>query len=171
MQYALLALLVIPVACTILFMLIPSQYPQLVRYVALAGAVSMFVLSLVIFIVYQYDGGDGLRYRLQWTWLENVGFLKGNGITFFLALDGIAAPLVLLNGIVILAATLVSWNINYRPKDFFVLLFLLVAGVYGTFISEDLFFFFFWYEVAVLPMYLLIAVWGASSNFGTFTRT
>jgi len=56
-------------------------------------------------------------------------------------------------------------------KDYFVLLFILVSGVYGVFLSHDLFFLFFWYEVAVLPMYLLIAVWGSSSNFGTFTRT
>jgi len=85
--------------------------------------------------------------------------------------DGIAAPLVLLNGIVIFAGVFVSWNITYRNKDFFVLLFLLVSGVYGVFISQDLFFLFFWYEVAVLPMYLLIAVWGASTDFGTFVRT
>jgi NADH-quinone oxidoreductase subunit M len=171
MEYVLLALLVIPIGCAIAFMLVPSEYPNLTRYIALGGALAMFALSFLVFVVYQYDGGDGLRYKLQWTWLEDVGFLKKDGITFFLAVDGIAAPLVLLNGIVILAAVFVSWNINYRPKDFFVLLFLLVSGVYGTFISQDLFFFFFWYEVAVLPMYLLIAVWGASSNFGTFTRT
>src|SRR5207249_12287668 len=66
--------------------------------------------------------------------------------------------------LVIFAAVFVSWNISYRNKDFFVLLFLLVAGVFGVFESQDLFFLFFWYEVAVLPMYLLIAVWGASSN-------
>jgi NADH-quinone oxidoreductase subunit M len=170
-EYVLLALLVIPVACALIFMLIPSHYPQLIRYVALVGAAAMFVLSLIVFFAYEYNGGSGLRYDLQWTWLEDVGFLKTNGITFFLAVDGIAAPLVLLNGIVIFSAVFVSWNINTRPKDFFVLLFLLVSGVYGVFISEDLFFFFFWYEVAVLPMYLLIVVWGASSNFGTFTRT
>jgi NADH-quinone oxidoreductase subunit M len=170
-EYVLLALLAVPIGCALIFTLIPSQYPQLTRYVALAGAIAMFLLSVVVFLAYQYDSGETLRYQLQWTWLEDVGFLRKDGITFFLAVDGIAAPLVLLNGIVILAAVFVSWNINYRPKDFFVLLFLLVAGVYGTFISQDLFFFFFWYEVAVLPMYLLVAVWGASSNFGTFTRT
>ena len=171
MEYLLLSLLVIPLACAVIFMLIPSHYPMLTRYVAIVGAGAMFVISLIVFFVYEYNSGSGLRYELQWTWLENVGFLQKNGITFFLAVDGIAAPLVLLNGVVIFAAVFVSWNIQTRPKDFFVLLFLLVAGVYGVFISEDLFFFFFWYEVAVLPMYLLIVIWGSSSNFGTFTRT
>lgn len=171
MEYVLLALLVIPCASAVMFVIVPSQYPQVTKGIALGGATAMFLLSFLVFIVYEFDGGSGLRYDLQWAWLENVGFLGDNGITFFLAVDGIAAPLVLLNGVVILAAVLVSWNIEYRTKDFFCLLFLLVAGVYGVFISEDLFFFFFWYEVAVLPMYLLIVVWGASSNFGNFTRT
>ena len=72
----------------------------------------MFVLSLIVFFVYEYNSGSGMRYELQWTWLENVGFLKKDGITFFLGVDGIAAPLVLLNGIVIFAAVFVSWNIQ-----------------------------------------------------------
>ena len=164
MEYVLLALLAIPLGCTLLFVLIPSHYPQLVRYVAFAGGFSMFVLSAIVFFAYEFNTGTGLRYELQWPWLENVGLLGNNGITFFLGVDGIAAPLVLLNGIVIFAAVFVSWNINTRTKDFFILLFLLVAGVYGVFISQDLFFFFFWYEVAVLPMYLLVAVWGSSAS-------
>ncbi|HUF52377.1 MAG TPA: NADH-quinone oxidoreductase subunit M [Dehalococcoidia bacterium] len=171
MEYVLLALVLIPVLVCPLFMLLPSQYPQLTRYVAALTGGVLFGLSLLVFVVYQFDGGAGLRYELQWDWLENVGFLGENGITFYLGVDGIGAPLVLLNGVVILAAVFVSWNITHRTKDFFVLLFLLVSGVYGVFVSQDLFFFFFWYEVAVLPMYLLIAVWGSSSHFGTFTRT
>ena len=171
MEYVLLSLLVIPLVCAVIFMLIPSHYPQLTRYVAFLGGGAMFVLSAVVFFVYEIDGGSGLEYQLQWAWMENIGFFGENGITLFLGVDGIAAPLVLLNGIVIFAAVFVSWNITNRPKDFFVLLFLLVSGVYGVFMSQDLFFFFFWYEVAVLPMYLLIVVWGASSDFGTFTRT
>ena len=64
-----------------------------------------------------------------------------------------------------MAGVLVSWNVTYRPKDFFVWLMLLVAGVYGVFLSTDLFFLFFFYELAVVPMYLLIGVWGSSTDF------
>jgi NADH-quinone oxidoreductase subunit M len=167
----LFALIAIPAVSAVIFMLIPSRYPQLVRYVALVSAATQFVLSAIVFFAYEFDGGSGLRFDFRWDWLENIGFLGENGITLHLAVDGIAAPLVMLNGLVIFAAVLVSWNITYRNKDFFVLLFLLVAGVFGVFLSQDLFFLFFWYEVAVLPMYLLIAVWGASSDFGTFIRT
>ena len=68
--------------------------------------------------------------------------------------------MILLNGVVTFAGTLISWKIENKNKDFFILFFLLVAGVFGTFTSLDLFFFFFFYELAVLPMYLLIAVLG-----------
>lgn len=171
MDIVLLALIVISAGSAPLFMLMPSKYPQLTRYLALATASALFVLSVIAFFVYEFDGGSGLRYELQWVWIENVGFLGEDGITFHLGLDGIGAPLVLLNGIVIFSGVFVSWNISHRVKDYFVLLFLLVSGVYGVFLSHDLFWFFFWYEVAVLPMYLLIAAWGSSTNFGTFTRT
>lgn len=171
MEYVLFALIAVPLATALIFMIIPSQYTQFVRGVALAAAAALFAMSLAVFIGYEYQGGSGFRFDLQWTWLENIAMLRDDGITFHLAVDGIAAPLVLLNGIVILSGVFVSWNINYRNKDYFVLLFLLVSGVYGVFVSLDLFFLFFWYEVAVLPMYLLIAIWGASSNFGAFIRT
>ncbi len=171
MDWVLFALIAIPLVTIPVFMLIPSRYPQLVRNVAAASGFAMFALSLLVFVKYQFEGGSGLRFDLQLDWLENVAFLRENGITLHLAVDGISAPLVLLTGIVIFAGVFVSWNISYRNKDYFVLLFLLVSGVFGVFISLDLFFLFFFYEVAVLPMYLLIAIWGASSNFGTFTRT
>ncbi len=167
----LFALITIPLGAVLAFMLIPSRYPQLVRNVAAVSAFAMFVLSVLVFARYEFTGGSGLRFDLQLDWLENVAFLGENGITLHLAVDGISAPMVLLTGIVIFAGVFISWNIDYRNKDYFVLLFLLVSGVFGVFLSLDLFFLFFFYELAVLPMYLLIAVWGASSHFGTFTRT
>ena len=171
MEWVLFSLIALPIGTTLVFMLIPSRYLQQIRYVALASALGMFVMSLLVFIKYEFAGGSGFRFDLQLDWLENVGFLGEKGITYHLAVDGIAAPLVLLTGIVIFAGVFISWNIDYRNKDYFVLLFLLVGGVFGVFLSLDLFFLFFFYELAVLPMYLLIAVWGASSDFGTFVRT
>ena len=170
MDWVLLALIAIPIVAVLVFMLIPSRYPQLVRNVAVVSGFALFVLSVLVFVKYEFEGGSGFRFDLQLAWLENVAFLGKDGISLHLAVDGISAPMVLLTGIVIFAGVFISWNIEYRNKDYFVLLFLLVSGVFGVFLSLDLFFLFFFYEVAVLPMYLLIAVWGASSHFGTFTR-
>lgn len=171
MEWVLFTIIALPVATTVVFMLIPSRQAQLVRYTALASALGMFGLSLAVFIAYQYTDGSGLHWDLRLDWLSNVGVLGDKGITYHLAVDGIAAPLVLLTGIVIFAGVFISWNISYRNKDYFILLFLLVSGVFGVFLAQDLFFLFFFYEIAVLPMYLLIAIWGSSTDFGTFMRT
>ena len=94
-----------------------------------------------------------------------------SGITLRLGIDGISALMVLLTGIVLFTGVLVSWGIDDRAKEFFVLYLLLLAGVFGVFVTLDMFFFFFFYELAVMPMYLLIGVWGSSSRFPTFIRT
>jgi NADH-quinone oxidoreductase subunit M len=170
-EYVLLPLIALPLATAVILVGVPSRYPNLVRCIAaLAGAI-LFGLSLYVFFGYQLGGSEPFQFEGRWPWLENVGFLGDNGITLHLGVDGIAAPMVLLNGIVAFTGVLVSWKIDYRNKDFFVLFFALVAGVFGTFTSLDLFFFFFFYELAVLPMFLLIAVWGSSSRFPTFERT
>jgi NADH-quinone oxidoreductase subunit M len=168
--WLLFANITVPIAAALIIMAIPSTYKQQVRWVATAAAFTMFVLSIIIFAVYNYEEG-GLQFDMRLSWLENVAFLGKDGISLHLAVDGISVPLVLLTGIVIFSGCLISWKIEYRNKDFFILLLLLVSGVFGVFQSMDLFFFFFFYELAVLPMYLLIGVWGASSNFGTYVRT
>jgi NADH-quinone oxidoreductase subunit M len=74
--------------------------------------------------------------------------------------DGISAPLVLLTGVVMFTGVLISWGIDDRPREFFAFLFILATGVFGVFASLDLFQLFFFYEIAVFPMFLLIAIWG-----------
>ncbi len=157
----LLGVIAVPMAAAVILMAIPSRFTTAIRGVALLASAIMFGLSVYAFTAYDYSEG-GLQMDLRWEWLENVGFLGDDGVTLHLALDGIGAPMVLLTGIVIFAGAMISTKIDIRPKDFFILLFVLVAGVFGVFVSQDLFFFFFFYEVAVLPMYILIAVWGST---------
>ena len=160
---ALLTLLLIPGGAAILILLAPNSRPGLIRSIALVAALAMLANAIYVFAAYDYHDG-GLQFDLQYTWIENVAFLGANGISLHLAVDGIAVPLVLLNGIVVLAGVLISWKIDYRNKDFFVLFMVLVSGVFGVYISQDLFFWFFFYELAVLPMYLLILVWGSTNK-------
>ena len=169
--HLLLALIAIPLLTAVALVLVPSEQKDIIRKLAVASGLAMFVISLYVFIDYQANDGEQFLMQLRYDWLENVGILGENGITLHLGVDGIAAVMILLNGVVTLAGTLISWKIDYRNKDFFILFFILTAGVFGTFSSLDLFFFFFFYEIAVLPMYLLIAVWGSSSRFPTFYRT
>ncbi len=164
-QVALLLLILVPLAGAGLTMFMPGDRPKDSWYFALfVGAISL-ALSLVIFARYDYDGG-GFQFTRVYEWLPGP-----MDISLSLGIDGISAPLIVLNGIVLMGGVMISHNITYRTREFFVLLLALAAGVYGVFIVRDLFFLFFFYELAVLPMYLLIGVWGSSSRFTDFLRT
>ncbi|MBI2304396.1 MAG: NADH-quinone oxidoreductase subunit M [Chloroflexi bacterium] len=151
----LLLTFVTPFVGAVIIAAIPSAHRNAIRMVAASVATITLALAIYIFLSYDYRTG-GFQFQERYPWLENLG------IAFQLGVDGISAPMVLLTGIVIFTGVLVSWYVDYRTKDFFILLFTLVTGVIGVFISLDLFFLFFFYELAVLPMYLLIGVWGST---------
>jgi NADH-quinone oxidoreductase subunit M len=152
-------------------MAIPGYRQQAIRWTAAAFALPVMLLSFYVFLLYYLDPG-GFRFTNSWRWLEFPGpWPSGDlGISLTLGVDGLAAPMILLTGIVMFTGVLVSWSIKSWSKDFFILYFLLLSGVFGVFAALDLFFFFFFYELSVLPMYLLIGVWGSSSDFGSFRR-
>jgi NADH-quinone oxidoreductase subunit M len=169
--YWLLATFLVPLGSALLLVFVPQRYPNVVRAIAAIAGVVMFALSLYIFVAYQ-SGGDPIQFEQQWVWMENAAVLKQDGITLHVGVDGMAATLVLLTGIVIMSGSLISWKIQTRNKDFYILLFVLVAGVFGTFEALDMFMFFFFYELAVIPMYLLIAVWGSTrKEYGAMKLT
>jgi NADH-quinone oxidoreductase subunit M len=91
---------------------------------------------------------------------EYVLWVPDLGIAYGLGVDGLTAPMVLLTGMVAVAGVLISWQIEDRQREFYAFFMLLVAGVMGVFISTDLFLLFFLYELAIFPMYILIAGWG-----------
>ena len=171
-SHILLALIALPMVGAAVIMAIPGVRDDAVRRVATAFGLVVMLLSFYLFARYYFDG-DGARFANSWQWLNLPGPWKFGdiGISLTLGVDGVAAPMLLLTGIVMFTGVLVSWSIRSWNKDFFILYFLLLAGVFGVFASYDLFFFFFFYELSVLPMYLLIGVWGSSSRFPKFSRT
>lgn len=94
--------------------------------------------------------------------LVRVPWVPSLGIDFHLAADGVSVVLVLLTGLAAVAGVLFSWNVTERTHEFFGLYLLLIAGVYGVFLSFDLFQFFAFYELAIVPKYFLIAIWGST---------
>lgn len=84
------------------------------------------------------------------------------GISYFLAADGISATLVILTGLAAVCGVLFSWNISHRANEFFALYLALIGGVFGVFLSFDLFLLFVFYEIAIIPKYFLIAIWGST---------
>jgi NADH-quinone oxidoreductase subunit M len=91
---------------------------------------------------------------------EYITWVPEAGVAYHLGVDGLSAPMVLLTGMVAVAGVLISWRIEDRQREFMAFFMLLVAGVMGVFISVDLFLLFFFYELAIFPMYILIAGWG-----------
>ena len=151
-----------PLVAALIILLIPAERKTEARGVALAAAIFALLLSLWVYLSYDKTVA-GYQFVEQYSWLPQLG------ISLHLGVDGISAPLVLLTGVVMFTGVLISWGelgehvsagIQDRPREFFAFLFILASGVFGVFTSLDLFMLFFFYEIAVFPMYLLIVIWG-----------
>ncbi len=96
--------------------------------------------------------------------LVDLAWIPALGVRFHLAVDGISMTLLMLTGIAATAGVLFSWNIEERTGEFFAFYLTLIAGVYGVFLSADAFLFFVFYELAIVPKYFLIAIWGSTNR-------
>jgi len=154
MQFPILSFIVFtPIVAALIIFLIPEERKNEVRVAALAAAAFALVLSIWAYFAYDVRAGG-------YQFVEQVSWIPALGISYKVGLDGMNAPLVLLTGVVMFTGVLISWGIDDRPREFFTFLFILATGVFGVFVSLDLFMLFFFYEIAVFPMYLLIAIWG-----------
>jgi len=146
-----------PFAGALLLLAVPRGAFRAIRLVALGSALPPLAVSMALPWLY-----DGARGGLQW--IETAPLLPWVGIHYRLGVDGLSIPLVVLTAFIYFTAIFTSWKIEQRDKEFFFYLALLVTGVFGVFLSVDLFLFFLFYELAVLPMYLLIGVWGSTKE-------
>ena len=154
MQFPILSAIVfIPIVTALILLMMPEDRKDEVRVTALAASVIALILS--IWVYFSYDIAQG-----GYQFVEKYDWLPALGISFHVGVDGMNAPLVLLTGIVMFTGVLISWKIDDRPREFFAFLFILATGVFGVFVTLDLFMLFFFYEIAVFPMYLLISIWG-----------
>ncbi len=143
-------------------MLLPRDAKTLIRWVALLTGLAGLTIGLNGFFAYdawlksQQTLTDGFIHVVNRPWIPSLG------INYHLALDGINYPLVLLNGFVCVTGILFSWNIEERVKEFFAFFLTLIGGVYGVFMAMDLFLLFVFYELAIIPKYFIIAIWGST---------
>ena len=134
-------------------MLLPKANARAARLIALLAAVAGFAIALAAW--WRFTPGEILT-------VARVPWIPSLGIEYHLAVDGIGLTLVLLTGIVAIAGVLFSWNVELRPTEFFAFYLVLIGAVYGVFLSFDLFLFFVFYEIAIIPKYFLIAIWGST---------
>ncbi len=159
------AILLSCVAGLFVILALPEQRKTEIKWVSAVFSGITLILSLYLFVAYDKSQG-GLQFVEKYRWVESIG------ITYLNAADGFNLPMLLLTGIVFFTGVLTMWELDYRVKEFFALYFLLVAGVFGLFMSMDLFFIFVWYDVSLFPMYLLIAIWGSTrKEYGAMKLT
>jgi len=146
-----------PFVGALLIMFGARHRPLLVRCIAAVTTGLSFLLALRVYWAYDREAG-GFQFYEEWPLVPPLG------ISYQLGADGISLLLVLLTAIIIFAGVFASWTVAERSQEFYALLLVLVTGVFGVFVSLDLFVFFLFYEIAVLPMYLLIGIWGSSGQ-------
>ena len=146
-----------------------SKSIKQIRAVAVAGSSALIALSAYLLVEYlqQRAAGatDPMLFVGSWEWFKPLNIHLAVGV------DGISIAMLLLSSIIVFAGSFASWKIE-QPKAFFLWLILLSTGVFGFFISIDLFTMFMFYEVALIPMYLLIGVWGSGrKNYSAMKLT
>lgn len=127
--------------------------PKVARRLALAGATGVFIWSVVLLTQFNY-GEPSQQFQEHLPWIDALG------LTYSLGVDGLSLPLLVLNGLLTGIAIYSSDETIERPRFYYSLILLLNAGVAGAFLAQDLLLFFLFYEIELIPLYLLIAIWG-----------
>jgi len=156
-DYILLIILFAPFAGAMVLLFVPNRQALQVRLIAATASGICMLASFYLF--YTYDparGGFQFVQRFEWS--------RELGIAFYLGVDGIGTPLVLASSILLFAGIFISWHIKDRTKEFYIFLQILGAATIGVFMSLDLFFLYFFYEMSVIPMYVLLGVWGSHTK-------
>jgi NADH-quinone oxidoreductase subunit M len=152
-----LSLLVfLPVVAAAAILLLPRSMEQHARWVALAASVASLALSLQMFFSFDLNA-TGYQFVERREWVDLGAF----NLQYFLGVDGLSMPLVLLTTCLTLASVLVSFSITLRPRAYFACLLVLASSVIGVFAALDFLLFFLFWELELFPMYLLISIWGS----------
>ena len=153
-------LLIIPLVTALIVML--CRNGAQVRWISLLGAIAQLGYSSVVMYDYITQRGAGntaqMLYQSRYSWFKTLN------IEYYVGADGISVAMIMLTAVVVLTGILISWNVTKLTKEFFFLIVLLSLGAYGFFISLDLFTMFFFLEVAVIPKFLLIGIWGSGKK-------
>jgi NADH-quinone oxidoreductase subunit M len=156
----------VPLAAGLLILAMPAERKQAIRITALTAGVIDLILSLVVYFGFNVVSGG-------YQFVERVWWLRPLGISYYAGVNGLSVLMLLLGALVVTAGVMISWKVEDRPREFFAYLMFLGASVQGVFCSLDLFMLFFFFELAVFPKYLLIAIWGSpkTRDYGSMKLT
>ena len=158
-----------PLLAALLLAFVPNSFRVVMRGVAVLATLISALLAVLMFLLFNgaQVGATGYRFEQQIAWVSALG------ISYHVGVDGINVGLILMGAIVAFAAACVSWEIKEREKEFYILLLVMTGGILGAFASLDLFFFYFFHELALVPTFIMIGVWGRGEqkNYATFQIT
>ncbi|MGB1789485.1 MAG: complex I subunit 4 family protein [Limisphaerales bacterium] len=149
-------IVMLPLFAGLVVGVIPGDRTSAIRGVTLGASGLTALLALVAFCSFDPDGG--LQFETEWTWVESLG------LKFYLAADGINIGIIFMGALVAFAAVCCAGDVTHRIKEFYFLLNLMICGILGAFASMDLFFFYFFHELALVPTFIMIGVWGRGQN-------
>ena len=155
-----------PLVAALALIFVPRNYRVIIRAIAILGTFISMVLAIKMFCHF-VPGDPHYQFDQQIPWVASLG------ISYHVGVDGLNVGLILMGAIVAFAATLCSWEIQTREKEFYILLLIMSGGILGAFASLDLFFFYFLHEFALVPTFIMIGVWGRGErkNYATFQIT
>jgi NAD(P)H-quinone oxidoreductase subunit 4 len=158
------AIILIPLVSAVAIPFIPDKYGKNVRNYSLA--VGLINFSLIIYGFWQNFDLSNTQFQLQetYSWLPQVG------LNWALAVDGLSMPLIVLSGLISTLAILASWKVQKKSKLYFSLLLILYSAQIGVFAAQDLFLFFIMWELELVPVYLLISIWGGKKRLYAATK-
>jgi NADH-quinone oxidoreductase subunit M len=157
----------LPVLGMILILFIPKESKTQIKIISLVMVALQLLLAIIMMTKYNYNAGGifdvkSFQFVEKFKWIEipGVSWLGKVKIDYFLGVDGLSMPMVLLTAIVSLIALVSSWKIDKSVKGYFALFLLLDTGMMGVFVALDFFLFYIFWELMLLPMYFLIGIWG-----------
>jgi len=162
-NYLLTITVFLPAASAIFLLFFKNREKIIV--LSILSSVLTFFLSLFLFFSYDKDKG-GIQFIDYFQWIDSYNINS----SYLLGIDAFSAPLVLLTGLLSMVAFMSSWRINFRVKEYFIWLLLLETSVMGVFTSLDLLLFFVFFEFELIPMYMLIGVWGSGRKEYSATK-
>ena len=157
----------LPILGMIAILLFPKENKSLIRWSALGITVIQLVLAFVIYFNFNPDlkginSEESMQFveKLPWINIKSVEWFGKLSIEYFVGIDGVSVPMVLLTALISFVAVIASWNIEKSVKGYFALFLLLNTGMMGVFVALDFFLFYVFWEIMLLPMYFLIGIWG-----------
>jgi len=143
----------IPLLGVFIILFLPRESNKAVKTVALIASGLPLFLAIILYLKFN-PANTGMQFVERAKWIGAIG------ASYYMGVDGISMPLALVTPLLSFIAVLASWNLDYRPKEYFGLMLLLEVGMVGVFFALDFILFYVFWELVLLPMYFLIGIWG-----------